>query len=127
MFTIRRGLLLAATFTLGGCLFDEVMLPETLHFPPGTSITYQGKPAKLYGTEACAQGELSGHSCLIFPPNRPTSKAVIISGQRVQEIQVTAKRDPKNPSHFIVVDDQGRRLLSTTGNHDDMANIEIAY
>lgn len=127
MLTIRRGLLLAATLALGGCLFDEAMLPETLHFPPGTLITYGGKPAKLYGTEACAQGELAGHSCLIFPPNRPTTKAVIISGQRVKEIQVTAKRDPQNPTHFIVVDDQGRRLLSTTGNHDDMANIQITY
>ena len=127
MFTIRHGLLLAATRALGGCLFEDAMLPDTLHFPPGTPITYGGKPAKLYGTEACAQGELAGNSCLIFPPNRPTSTAVIISGQRVQEVQVTAKRDPKNPSHFIVVDDQGRRLLRTTGNHDDMANIDIAY
>ena len=127
MFTIRHGLLLAAPLALGGCLLDEPMLPDTLQFPPGLSITYGGKPAKLYGTEACVQGELAGHSCLIFPPNRPTSKAVIISGQRVQEIQVTAKRDPKNPTHFIVVDDQGRRLLRTTGNQDDMANIEIAY
>jgi hypothetical protein len=34
MLTIRRGLLLAATLALGGCLFDEAMLPETLHFLP---------------------------------------------------------------------------------------------
>jgi hypothetical protein len=80
---------------LGGCLFDEAMLPETLHFLRNPHH-HGGKPAKLYGTEACAQGELAGHSCLIFPPNRPTSKAVIISGQRVKEIQVTA-RDPQNP------------------------------
>lgn len=123
----HRGLLLAATISLSACLFDEPMLPDTLHFAPGTPITYGGKPAKLYGTDACAQGELAGHSCLIFPPNRPTSTAVIIAGQRVREIQVTAKRDPQNPAQYIVVDAQGQRLLRTTGNHDDMANIQIAY
>lgn len=127
MFNIRHGLLLAAPLALGGCLFDEAMLPDTLHFSPGTSITYKGQPAKLYGTDACAQGELAGNSCLIFPPNRPTSTAVIIAGKRVQQVQVTAKRDPDNPTQFIVVDDQGRRLLSTTGQHQDMANIQIAY
>lgn len=122
-----HGLLLAATVSLSGCLFEDPMLPDTLHFAPGTPITYAGKPAKLYGTDACAQGELAGHSCLIFPPNRPTSTAVIIAGKRVQEVAVTAKRDPHNPAQYIVVDDQGRRLLSTTGHHNDMANIEIAY
>lgn len=127
MSIIRRSLLLAATFTLGGCLFEEAMLPDTLYFAPGTSITYQGKPAKVYGTDACAQGQLAGHSCLIFPPNRPTSTAVIVMDQRVKEVSVTAKRDPENPSHFIVVDEQGRRLLNTTGRHDEHANINIAY
>ena len=127
MSTKCLGLALAAAVVLSGCLDGDPMLPDTLHFAPGTPITYQGKPAKLYGTEACSQGQLAGNSCLIFPPNRPTSKAVIITGKRVQEVQVTAKRDPQNPTHFIVVDDQGRRLLRTTGNHDDMANIDIAY
>lgn len=127
MLTIRRSLLLAATFTLGGCLFEEAMLPDTLYFAPGTSITYQGKPAKVYGSDACAQGQLAGHSCLIFPPNRPTSTAVIVMDKGVKEVSVTAKRNPENPAHFIVVDDQGRRLLDTSGNHEERANIRIAY
>lgn len=126
MFTIRCGLLLAAACILSGCQPDE-MLPETLYFAPGTPVQYKGKSGKLYGTEQCSQGELAGHSCLIFPPHRPTATAVIIVGQRVQQISVTAKRDPKNPMRFIVVDDQGRRLLSTSGNNEDKANIQIAY
>ena len=58
---------LAAAFVLSGC-FDEHALPETLMFPPGIDIEYLGKPAKLYGTSQCAQGQLTGNSCLIFPP-----------------------------------------------------------
>ena len=127
MSTKCLGLALAAAVVLSACLDGDPILPDTLHFAPGTPITYQGKPAKLYGTEACSQGQLAGHSCLIFPPHRPTTKAVIIAGQRVQEVSVTAKRDPENPAQYVVVDSQGRRLLTTTGHSEDMANIDITY
>lgn len=127
MFTKSLGLAVAAAALLSGCLQEEAMLPDTLYFAPGTPITYFGKPAKLYGTEQCVQGQLTGHSCLIFPPHRPTAKAVIIEGQRVKELSLTAKRDPQNPAQFVILDDQGRRLLTTTGHNEEMANIDIAY
>ena len=69
---------LAAAFVLSGC-FDEHALPETLMFPPGIDIEYLGKPAKLYGTSQCAQGQLTGNSCLIFPPHEPRATGVILS------------------------------------------------
>ena len=116
---------LAAAFVLSGC-FDEHALPETLMFPPGIDIEYLGKPAKLYGTSQCAQGQLTGNSCLIFPPHEPRATCVILSGQQVREVALTAIRDPQDPVRFIVQDAQGRRLLSTTGRHDEHANIQLA-
>lgn len=123
----RCGLLLAAALALSGCYPDtqQTMLPDTLYFSPGTTIEYLGKTAKLYGTEQCVHGVLTGNSCLIFPPHRPTGKAIVITGERVQELEVTAKRDPANPTRFLVVDSQGRKLLSTSGHHEEMANIDL--
>lgn len=115
---------IAATFVLAGC-FEEASLPGTLMFPPGLDITYQGKPAKLYGTSQCAQGQLTGNSCLIFPPHQPSATGVILTEQRVYQVQLTARQDPKNPVLFIVEDEQARRILSTTGRHDEYGNIDI--
>ena len=121
------GLTLAAAVLVSACLDRDPTLPDTLFFAPGTPITYQGRPAKLYGTEACTQGQLAGHSCLIFPPHRTTTQAVIIAGQQVKEVSVTAKRDPDNPVQFVVVDAQGQRLLTTSGHNEEIANIEVIY
>ena len=115
---------LAATVVLTGC-FDESPLDDTLMFPPGIDINYLGKPAKLYGTSQCAQGQLTGNSCLIFPPHQPSATGVILSEQRVYQVQLTARQDPKNPVLFIVEDEQARRILSTTGRHDEYGNIDI--
>lgn len=95
-------------------------------FPPGLSVQYQGQTGKLYGTSKCAQGSLSGHTCLIFPPHAPQSQAVIIIGNKAHELELFAKVDPSNPVQFIVVDAQNRRILTTTGRHDEYGNIEIA-
>jgi len=127
MLTKSIGLSMAAAALLCGCMQEETMLPDTLYFAPGTPIHYQGQPAKLYGTEQCVQGQLAGNSCLIFPPNRPTAKAVIIAGERVREVSVTAKRDPQNPTQFLILDDAGQRLLTTSGHNEEMANIEIGH
>lgn len=88
-------------------------------------ITYQGQPAKLYGTSQCAQGQLTGNSCLIFPPHQPSATGVILSGQRVYQVQLTARQDPQNPVMFIIEDEKARRILSTTGRHDEYGNIDI--
>lgn len=125
MFTKTAGLVLAAAAVLSGCGAEEAMLPDTLYFAPGTPISYFGKPAKLYGTEQCVQGQLMGHSCLIFPPHRPTAKAVIIADGQVQELSVTARRDPQNPVLFVIQDEKGQRLLTTTGHSEEMANIDF--
>lgn len=115
---------LATTFVVSGCL-DNASLPDTLMFPPGVDITYQGQPAKLYGTSQCAQGQLTGNSCLIFPPHQPSATGVILSGQRVYQVQLTARQDPQNPVMFIIEDEKARRILSTTGRHDEYGNIDI--
>ena len=116
---------IAAALVITACS-DIAPLPDTLMFPPGLSIHYQGKPAKLYGTSQCAQGQLSGHTCLIFPPENPQSSAVIISGPQIFELKLFAKRDPENPAQYVVVDAKDRRILSTNGRHDEYGNIEIA-
>lgn len=125
----RCGLALAAALALSGCFSDaqHAMLPDTLYFSPGTVIQYRGKTAKLYGTDQCVQGVLTGNSCLIFPPHRPTGKAIVITDAQVQELEVVAKRDPENPTHFLVVDHQGHTLLSTSGHHEGMANIGLTH
>lgn len=112
---------------LSGCLHQDPILPDTLYFAPGTPIQYQGQTAKLYGTEACAQGQLAGNSCLIFPPNRPTAIALIVAGHKVQEVSVTAKRHPDNPMLFVVEDAAGHRLLTTNGHDQGEGNINIVY
>lgn len=115
---------MAATFVLSGCV-DEEALPDTLMFPPGVDIQYQGQPAKLYGNSQCAQGQLTGHSCLIFPPHQPAATGVLIQDQRIMQLQLKARRDPADPVRFVVEDEHGNRLLSTTGRHDEQANINI--
>ena len=117
--------LLAATLALTACS-ESPSLPDTLMFPPGLSVHYLGQPGKLYGTSQCAQGSLTGSTCLIFPPHDPQSQAVIISGSQVRELQLFAKVDPANPVQFIVVDAQDRRILTTSGRHDEYGNIEIS-
>lgn len=116
---------LAATLVLSGC-FDQETLPDALMFPPGVDIQYQGSPAKLYGTAQCAQGQLTGNSCLIFAPEKPQATGVIIAKQQVYQVQLSARRDPHDPVRFIVEDEKGQRLISTTGRHDEHANIAIA-
>ena len=125
--TPRLGLVLSAAALLGGCLQQDPPLPDTLYFAPGTPIQYQGQSAKLYGNEACAQGQLAGHSCLIFPPNRPTGTAVIVMGQQVQELAVTAKRDPDNPMLFVIEDESGHRLVTTNAYEQGQGNFDIVY
>lgn len=113
-----------APLALVGC-FDDDMLPDTLYFPPGLSIQYHGEPAKLYGTAQCAQGQLTGHSCLIFPPHKPSVTGIIIRANDVQEMQLTAQRDPDNPVQFLITDPHGTRVLTTTGRHDEFGNMEL--
>ena len=115
---------LAAAFVLTGC-FEKSPLTDTLMFPPGIDIQYQGKPAKLYGTSKCAQGQLSGKTCLVFPPNQPKAQGVIISGQHIYELELSVRQDPKNPVYFIVQDPKGTPIISSTGRHDEYGNIDI--
>jgi len=115
---------LAATFALTGC-FEKSPLNETLMFPPGLDIEYQGKPAKLYGTSQCSQGQLSGHTCLIFPPEQPEASGVIISGTQMHEVHLKVRKDPQNPVYYIVEDQKGAHVVSTTGRHDAYGNIDI--
>lgn len=115
---------LAATVVLTGC-FDESPLDDTLMFPPGIDINYLGKPAKLYGTSQCAQGQLSGHTCLIFPPHQPEANGVIISGKRMYEVQLKVRKDPQNPVYYLIEDQHGDQVLASTGRHDEYGNIDI--
>ena len=97
----------------------------SLYFAPGLSIQYHGEPAKLYGTAQCAQGQLTGNSCLIFPPHKPSVTGIIIRANDVQEMQLTAQRDPDNPVQFLITDPHGTRVLTTTGRHDEFGNMEL--
>ncbi|MDO4592582.1 MAG: hypothetical protein Q4B46_07255 [Comamonadaceae bacterium] len=116
---------LAATLILAGCSEKET-LPDTLMFPPGLDIQYQGQAAKLYGTAKCAQGQLTGNSCLIFPPERPEATGIIIAKQQVYQVELQARRDPQDPVRFVIEDAKGQRIFSTTGRHDEHANIQLA-
>lgn len=116
---------LAAAFALAGC-WDESSLPDTLMFPPGLDIQYQGHSAKLYGTAQCAQGQLTGNSCLIFPPHAPRATGIIITAQQVHEVPLTARLHPHDPTRYQVLDPKGQPLLQTTGRHDEQANIDIS-
>ena len=116
---------LSALLALTACS-EQAMLPDTLMFPPGLNVEYLGQPGKLYGTSQCAQGQLTGHTCLIFPPQSPRSKGVIISGSEMYEVQLKAKIDPKDPTHYLIVDASGRVILRTNGRHDEYGNIELA-
>ena len=116
---------IASVVVMSGCDNRE-FLPDTLMFPPGIDIQYQGSPAKLYGTSKCAQGQLTGNSCLIFAPENPKAVGVIVSKSQVHQVELSARRDPHDPVRFVVEDDKGQRLLSTTGRHDEQANIAIA-
>lgn len=110
---------------LSGCSEREP-LPDTLMFPPGMDIQYKGSSAKLYGTAKCVQGQLTGNSCLIFSPENPVATGVIIAKQKVHQVQLSARRDPHDPVRFLVEDEKGQRIFSTTGLHDEHANIAIA-
>lgn len=122
---VKVALLAAAALTLGACS-EPTPLGDTLMFPPGINVQYLGKPGKLYGISQCAQGSLTGHTCLIFPPHDPQSQAVIINGSTVHELQLFAKVDPHNPVQYLVVDAQNRTVLTTTGRHDEQGNIDLA-
>ena len=115
---------LAAALVLTGCV-EEPILQDTLMFPPGVDIQYHGQPAKLYGTAQCAQGTLTGHTCLIFAPHHSEANGVIISGKHALEVQLTVRKDPANPVYYILEDQFGAPVLSTTGRHDEYGNIDI--
>lgn len=115
---------LVTTLVLTGC-FEKSPLQDTLMFPPGVDIQYHGQPAKLYGTSQCAQGTLTGNTCLIFPPHLATASGVIISGQQAVEVQLKVRKDPANPVYYIIEDQFGTHVLSTTGRHDEYGNIDI--
>lgn len=112
------------TLALLGCS-DPAPLDDTLLFPPGVDIQYRGQPAKLYGTSQCAQKQLTGHTCLIFPPHAPQADGVILSGKKVFEVQLTARKDPKNPVYYIVEDQNGEHVVTSSGRHDEFGNIDI--
>lgn len=114
----------ATALVLTGC-FEESPLEDTLMFAPGLDIEYLGQPAKLYGTSQCAQGQLMGHTCLIFPPHKPQAQGVIISGKRLYEVDLKVRKDPANPVYYRIEDQRGRLVLSTTGRHDEEGNIDI--
>jgi hypothetical protein len=124
MLTIRRGLLLAATLALGGCLFDEAMLPETLHFLRNPHHLRRQARQALRHRSLCPRG--TGRPFLPDLSAQPAHVQGRDHQRTAGEGNPGHRRRPPEP-HFIVVDDQGRRLLSTTGNHDDMANIQITY
>ena len=113
-----------AALVLSACS-KEVHLPDTLKFSPGTPITYRGQAAKLYGRAQCAEGQLTGHSCLIFHPHAPQAKGMVVTNNKVYELDLQARQDPQDPHLFIVEDTQGRHLFRTTGRHDEYANIDI--
>lgn len=114
-----------AALSLTACL-EKHTISETLRFPPGVDIEFKGQPAKLYGTSQCAQGQLTGSTCLIFSPHEPKAKGIIVSANFSKEVELIARRDPQDPVRYVVMDDQGQRLLSTTGQHEHYANMYIA-
>lgn len=115
---------LATALVLMGCE-EESPFNETLMFPPGLDIQYLNQPAKLYGTAQCAQGQLTGKSCLIFPPHHAKASGVIVSGQRVYPVELRVRQDPHDPVYFRIEDTKGNHVVSTTGRHDEYGNIDI--
>lgn len=120
-----RAAALAATVVGITACSEGPRLPDTLQFPPGTPIEYRGQPAKLYGHSLCAQGQLTGQSCLIFPPEAPRATGVILLDGELHEVQLQARPDPRDPTQYLIEDLQGRRLFATRGHHDYAANIDI--
>ena len=116
---------LMAAAALTGCWNEDPHLPDTLYFPPGTTVQYLGHVAKLYGHAQCAQGQLTGHTCLIFPPHSPRADALIVGADQAWEVQLTARQDPANPLEFVITDKAGREVLRTNGRHDEVGNIDI--
>lgn len=121
---LRHLAVLATTLVLTGC-FDTATLDDTLMFPPGVEIQYLGAPAKLYGSSQCGQHQITGNTCTIFPPEKPKTQGVIISGNRMYEVQLTARKDPHNPVYYLVEDQNGELVISSTGRHDEFGNIDI--
>ena len=121
---LRYWAALATAVALTGCV-DESPLEDTLMFPPGLDIQYLGQPAKLYGTAQCVQGQLMGHSCLIFPPHKAHAAGTILSGKQVYDVDLTVRKDPANPIYYRIEDQRGQLVLSTTGRHDTYGNIDV--
>lgn len=117
-------LALSGVTALSACS-DTDYLPDTLYFPPGLDVEYHGVKAKLYGTSQCAQGGLTGHSCLIFPPHAPKAVATLVTPDGVESIDVIARVSLDNPVVYEIWDSRGYKLLETTGRHDDQANISL--
>lgn len=115
----------ASALVLTACFDEASPLQDTLMFPPGLDIAYLHQPAKLYGMAQCAQGQLTGNSCLIFPPHIDKASAVIISGQRIYQVELRVRQDPHEPIYYRLEDAQGNHVLSTTGRHDTYGNIDI--
>ena len=120
--------LIAVTALLSqGCVEDKpkAMLDDTLHFEPGLRVTYKGKAARLYGDSMCSHGRLVGIACLIFLPDKTTATGTLLSGNKAEHVTLHAKRDPANPTHYLVVDDDGEVLIRTNGRNDDIASFRI--
>lgn len=114
----------ACAFALSACS-EKSSLTDALMFPPGIDIQYQGQPAKLYGDAQCAQGQLSGHTCLIFAPHTPYANGSIISGPHIYQVKLKAFRDPHDPSLYRVEDEHGTHILSTTGRHSEHGILDV--
>jgi len=40
-------------------------------------------------------------------------------------VELTVRKDPKNPIYYIVEDQNGEFVISSTGRHDEFGNIDI--
>lgn len=118
--TCLRLAVASAALALTACSFESETSPltDTLLFAPGTDVTFKGQPAKLYGTSTCHVGGLIGSSCFLLAPTRPSAAATIVMADQARSVVLRAKRDPRNPAHYVIEDAQGHRLTSTSGEEN---------
>lgn len=118
--TCLRLAVASAALALTACAWDTEPNPltDTLLFAPGTDVTYRGQPAKLYGSSTCHVGGLLGASCFLLTPTRASDTASLVTPKRAYDVVLRVKRDPRNPSHYVLEDPQGQRITSTSGEEN---------
>ena len=70
-------------------------------------------------------GVLAGALLLLPSDAEVTASAAQLDMGKAQHITLHAERDPENPTHYLVVDDENEVLLRTNGRDDAFGSDRI--